>query len=101
MKHLALWAFLLMVPSAWANDAAFRAGNFEDAEAGYRALLKINPGEALRGLGTIALLANRIGEAEEFLHRARAHAPRGPLAKGQRGSCLSPSVRIEPETSTN
>ena len=58
-------------------EAHFRAGMFEEARAGYASLASENPEDytAILGLGRVALLGDRLKEAEQWFRKAVALRP--------------------------
>jgi hypothetical protein len=65
-------------------DAAFQAARFDDARALYARIHEVNPGDAhaVERLGALALLDNRLDEAEKFLLMARTLDPASTTAAG-------------------
>ena len=66
-----------------AADVAFRAARFDEAQRSYEEALTAHAKDAtaLEHLGVLAMLDNRLDEAERYLTRARAAAPRPALAR--------------------
>jgi predicted aspartyl protease len=64
-------------------DSAFKAGNFAAAEKLYAAAIRQDPGNAAAALrlGRLALLANRLEEAEKWLGKSLALQPGDKLAQ--------------------
>jgi predicted aspartyl protease len=70
-------------PSAAAADRLFQAGRFDAADAAYRRILAADHADvhALTQRGNIALLANRLTQAQSFLAQALRLAPGNPTAR--------------------
>ncbi len=77
-------------------DQLFQAGKFAEAGALYAAMAARHPDDyaAILGLGRIALLANRLGDAEAWLGKAIALKPGEEDAKVMLAEALLPPVTI-------
>jgi hypothetical protein len=80
-------------------DELFRLGLFEEADRGYRRLLRESPdnAHAVARRGYIALISNRFDDAETFLTRAVELAPiagRSPAACSCAGRICSTRVMV-------
>ena len=71
-------------------EQLLREGRFEEAERGFRKLLRRNPDDAHAAarVGYIAMLSNRFSDAETFLTRAVGLAPGDSFSQLQLGDCF-------------
>ena len=83
MAALGGCASRVSAPSAAAADRLFQAGRFDAADAAYRRILAEDHADvhALTQRGNIALLANRLTQAQSFLAQALRLAPGNPTAR--------------------
>lgn len=77
--------------------AAHRAGQFDEAERLYRALLAINPADhnALTNLGTVALQRGRLAEGVAFIEASLKIKPDQANAINNRGNALLSLGRLD------
>lgn len=77
--------------------AAHRRGRLDEAEEGYRAILKVQPGhfDATHLLGAVLAARGRNAEAETLLRRAVALNPKAPAAHNNLGNAVKALGRLE------
>ncbi|ONI89329.1 hypothetical protein ALI144C_05135 [Actinosynnema sp. ALI-1.44] len=77
-------------PTSHDPDQLFKEGRFDEADRGYRNLLRKDPRDAHANaqVGYIALLSNKFRDAETYLSRALGSAPNDVASKKRLAECF-------------